>query len=116
MREPIKDKGRLEHILQAIDTILESTKDVSYEQFCKDKVLYGAIVYYTMIVGECAYMLSQEFKVLHPETPWADIAGMRHHLVHGYYQVNKQDVWDAISCDLLSLRQQVTKYLQEELS
>lgn len=113
MREPIKDKGRLEHIIQAIDTIFESTEGVEYEQFCENKVLYGAVVYYTMIVGECAYMLSTEFKESHAETPWADITGMRHHLVHGYYQVNKKDVWDAITNDLKPLREQVRACLDE---
>lgn len=113
MREPIRDKGRLEHIIQAINTIFESIENISYNEFCQDKVLYGAVVYYTMIVGECAYMLSTEFKNTHPETPWADIAGMRHHLVHGYYQVNRQDVWDAVTHDLLPLKEQVEKYLSE---
>lgn len=113
MREPIRDKGRLEHIIQAINTIFESIANISYNEFCQDKVLYGAVVYYTMIVGECAYMLSTEFKNTHPETPWADIAGMRHHLVHGYYQVNRQDVWDAVTHDLLPLKEQVEKYLSE---
>lgn len=114
MREPLRDKGRLEHILQAIDTIFESTKGVSYEDFVSNKILYGAVVYYTMIIGECAYMLSPEFKVSHPETPWSDIAGMRHHLVHGYYQVNKRDVWDAITQDLNPLKMQVEMYLKEK--
>lgn len=103
-------------MVQAIDTVIESTKDATYEAFCNDKVLYGAIVYYTMIVGECAYMLSNEFKVAHPATPWSDIAGMRHHLVHGYYQVSKRDVWDAISNDLQPLREQVMQYITEMLT
>lgn len=113
MREPIRDKGRLEHIIQAIDTITESVKGVSYEDFCQNKILYGAVVYYTMIIGECAYMLSLEFKQNHLDTPWTDIAGMRHHLVHGYYQVNKRDVWDVIENDLQPLRFQIGSYLKE---
>lgn len=113
MREPLKDYGRLLHIIQAIDTVFESTEGTTYDDFCNNKVLYGAVVYYTMIVGECAYMLSHEFKEAHPEVPWADIAGMRHHLVHGYYQVSKHDVWDAISNDLAPLREQVMQYISE---
>lgn len=114
MREPIRDKGRLEHILQAINTIQETTASVTYEAFCNDKILYGAMVYYTMIIGECAYMLSPEFKETHPETPWADIAGMRHHLVHGYYQVNKRDVWDVIENDLQTLKEQIKNYIAND--
>ena len=46
MREPLKDKSRLEHILVAIDTILEKSKDLTYESLVADKIVFGGIVYY----------------------------------------------------------------------
>ena len=59
MREPLKDKNRLEHIISAIDIILERAEKMTLEELTADKMLYGGIVYHTMIIGEAAYKLSQ---------------------------------------------------------
>ena len=83
MREPLRDKERILHILQSIELIQEHTAGVPFETFATNKMLYGGVVYYTMIIGEAAYKLSRAFIAKHPETPWQSIADMRHHLVHG---------------------------------
>ena len=70
-------------MLDAIDTIMQRTSGMTLEDLVADKVLFGGIVYYTMIIGEAAYKLSKEFISTHQEMPWQDIADMRHHLVHG---------------------------------
>ena len=62
MREPLKDRNRLDHILNAIDTILEKAKGLTFEGLTSDKILFGGIVYYTMVIGEAAYHLSKPFK------------------------------------------------------
>ena len=113
MREPLKDRNRLEHMLDAIDTIMQRTSGMTHEDLIADKVLFGGIVYYTMIIGEAAYKLSKEFTSTHSDIPWQDIADMRHHLVHGYYQVDSQIVWAVIQSDLIPLREQIQKYLTE---
>lgn len=58
MKERIKDKNRLQHIIESIDTILQRTEGLSYEDFSSDKMLFGGIVYYTLIIGEAAYKLT----------------------------------------------------------
>ena len=113
MREPLKDKNRLEHMLEAIDTILHRTSSVTFEELTSDKLLFGGVVYFTMIIGEAAYKLSKEFIAIHTEVPWQDIADMRHHLVHGYYQVDSTIIWSVIQNDLKPLRTQIEKYLTE---
>ena len=113
MREPLKDKNRLEHMISAIDTILERTNGLSYDDFVSDKILFGGIVYHTMIIGEAAYKLSEAFVSAHPQVPWRDIADMRHHLVHGYYQVDPEIVWSVIQNDLLPLHEHVVGYINE---
>jgi uncharacterized protein with HEPN domain len=111
MRERLKDKNRLEHIQNAIDTILERVEGMDYETFKSDKILYGGIVYYTMIIGEAAYKLSPQFVQSYPEVMWQDIADMRHHLVHGYYQVDSSIVWAVVQHDLKPLRHQIDHLL-----
>lgn len=113
MREPLRDRTRLIHIQQAIDTILERTNGMTYENLVADKIQLGGIIYYTMIIGEAAYKLSLAFKKAFTDTDWDVIANMRHHLVHGYYQVNALDVWSVIQNDLLPLREQVSRYLSD---
>ena len=109
MREPIRDKGRLSHIIDAIDTILERTKEMTYEDLIADKIIFGGIVYYTMIIGEASYKLSRLFKDTFTDTDWDVIANMRHHIVHGYYQVNPTDIWYVIQNDLQPLKERVEK-------
>jgi uncharacterized protein with HEPN domain len=106
MREPLRDKSRLLHIQDAIKTILERAEGLTFEDLTKDKIVFGGIVYYTMIIGEAAYKLSRDFVATYKQVDWDVIANMRHHLVHGYYQVNAQDVWDVIQADLKPLQEQ----------
>ena len=113
MREPVKDKGRLEHMLAAIDIILQRTSGMTLEDLDADKVVYGGIAYYTMIISEAAYMLSPDFKDSHRSTPWRHIEGMRHHIVHGYFQVRKDLLWNVIDNDLVPLKEQIKQYLTE---
>lgn len=113
MREPLRDRSRLDHILNAIDIILDKSKGLTYESMTSDKILFGGIVYYTMVIGEAAYYLSKPFKEKYNETNWMQITKMRHNLVHGYYQVDPDVVWSVIQDDLVPLREQVTRYIAE---
>lgn len=113
MREPVKDLGRLRHILVSINYVLEFTKDVDFGEFCRNKILYFAVIKNIEIVGEASYMLSREFKEAHPDTPWKAMAGMRHYIVHGYYQVDDKIVWEVATKDFLPLHKQILEYLKE---
>ena len=113
MREPLKDRNRLEHIVSAIDIILDRVSGLTLDDVIADRMLFGGIVYHTMIIGEAAYKLTKEFVESHPDTPWQKIADMRHHLVHGYYQVDANIIWLVIQNNLRPLREQVVRYVTE---
>ncbi|MBQ8126882.1 MAG: DUF86 domain-containing protein [Prevotella sp.] len=85
---------------------------LSYEELTSDKLLFGGVVYYTMVIGEAAYKLSRPFVARYQDVEWDVIANMRHHLVHGYYQVNAKDVWDVLQNDLTPLREQIAHLLE----
>ena len=114
MREAIKDINRLAHMLDAIKVIQDRTSGMTLDSLMEDKIVYGGIVYYTMIFGEAAYMLAKEFKDAHPATPWRQIEGMRHHIVHGYFQVREDMLWNVIQKDLQPLKEQLLKYMDEK--
>lgn len=113
MREQIKDKQRLEHILHAIDIINEGMKQFDWEQIKTSPIIYFGFVKEVEIIGEATYMLSKEFKQAHSGVPWNKIEGMRHVLVHGYYAINPNHLKIVISDDLPKLRLQINDYLQE---
>ena len=78
MREVVKDKGRIEHMMSAIDNVEEFTKGVTLDEFVESKVLFYAVVKNIEIIGEATYMLTNDFKQTHHTIPWQLIEKMRH--------------------------------------
>ena len=113
MREPAKDKGRLDHILECINNIFEFAEGKTFEQIEGDKMCYFAIVYQLVIIGEAANMLTKEFREARSQTPWREIVSMRNFIVHGYNVVDKNEVWSVIQGDLVPLKQQIEEYIEE---
>lgn len=113
MREPVRDRDRLEHIVEAIDRILGNTGLKSRDELEVDNLRYYGIVKSIEIIGEAAYKLTRSFCREHAETPWEFIAKMRHVLVHDYYQIDPDAVWKVIQEDLPLLREQVSRYLSD---
>lgn len=113
MRESLKDPLRLEHIRDAIDRLMAADANKSFDLLDDKNIEYFGMVKLLEIIGEASYKLSIEFKESHPNTPWKYITGMRHVLVHGYSQINKNDVIKTIRRDLPKLRDQIIDYLSE---
>lgn len=111
MREPLKDKGRLEHILAAIHRLEKYTAGKTLADIRHDDMMYYAVVKNVEIIGEAAYMLTKEFTDTHTDTPWRYIVKMRHILVHGYYQVDPAEIWSVLENDLPKLKAQIESYL-----
>ena len=115
MREPIKDKIRLEHIIQAIDALLEGRKQYSFEQAVNVPILFYGFVKHVEIIGEAVYMLSKPFKSSHEEVEWQVIENMRHILVHGYYQIRPQQLWDTVETDIEPLKSIIKDLYEKEV-
>ena len=114
MRERIRDKERLEHIIFAIDNLIDGSKRYTVEQAEKDSIIFYGFVKQVEIIGEATYKLTKEFRAAHPEVEWDVIEGMRHVLVHGYYAITPHKVWRVINNDLPLLRPQIDQYIKEE--
>lgn len=113
MNENVRDIERLRHILEQIDALSAATITLSLEHIDDDKVRYYGLVKMTEIIGEAAYKLSEKFITSHTEVPWKVIKGMRHYLVHEYYQISKEGLWETITVDLPSIRPFIVKYIDE---
>lgn len=113
MREQLRDKERLEHILAAIDRVARYTKDKTFDDLLADDMMYYAVVKNIEMMGEAANMLTSEFQESHPETPWKMVKGMRNYIVHEYFQIDNAVVWDVVTNELSTLREQISRYLAE---
>ncbi len=113
MREPLKDRIRLEHIATAADNIARYTHNKTYEDLQADDMMCYAVVYNILAIGEAVYHLTKAYRAEHPDTPWDVIMRMRNILAHDYYKLKLQTVWEVVQHDLPPLREQVVRYLTE---
>lgn len=113
MREIIKDRGRIEHMLEMARNLQDAKSSHTYQEVLNDKILFFGLTKMTEIIGEAAYKLTHDFIVSHNELPWKQIIGMRHILVHGYFRITPEDLWDVIQNDIPSMIPILEKYLQD---
>lgn len=111
MKEFAKDKMRLEHIAEAIERLQTHAGNLSKAELRKDVLRYYGIVKNIEIIGEAARMLTDEFKSAHPEVQWRNIAGMRNFLVHEYFNVDEETVYEVIHAEIPVLKEQVIGFI-----
>jgi uncharacterized protein with HEPN domain len=88
------DKLLLEDILESIDSILEYTSDISIERFLADKKTKDAVVRNFEIIGEAANKLSKGMKESNQQIDWAGLIGFRNVIVHDYFGIDYDVVWN----------------------
>lgn len=113
MREAIKDRGRIEHMLEMARNLQEAKSYHTFEDILNDKILFYGLTKMTEIIGEAAYKLTHEFIDAHPAVLWKQIIGMRHILVHGYFKITPEDLWDVIQNDIPPMIPILEGYLKE---
>jgi uncharacterized protein with HEPN domain len=113
MRERVRDKGRLEDIVEHCINVTMLIEGYSLEELIADKRTYYAVMKNVEIVGEASYMLTKAFKEAHPNTPWKVVQGMRHVLVHDYANIVSETLYDTAINSIPELRKQVERYLDD---
>ena len=86
------------------------------DSFLKDEVLPAAVLHHLTVIGEAVSRLSDELRERHPEVPWRQIIAVRHRIVHAYFDLDWQILWDAATGDIPELRRQVLNILTTEFS
>ena len=112
MREKPRDLERILHIMEAIDDILEFAKNKTFDDFQSTKILKHAIYRNFTVIGEAANLLTKEYKEANNIIEWQKIIGMRHILVHGYYEADDKIVWQTVTNDLPKLRNMLKQNLE----
>ncbi len=100
MRNPAE---RLRDILEAIAAI-ERHQDDDKAGFERDELLQAWFLRHLQIIGEAARALPMEVRTLAPDIPWPKIIGMRNVLVHGYFDIDTDIVWQAVTNDVPDLK------------
>jgi uncharacterized protein with HEPN domain len=95
-----QDIVRLRHMLDAAKKIVEYTEPVQRADLDRDEKLALALVRLLEIVGEAAKAVSSDFRLNNPQIPWREIAGTRDRLIHGYYDIDFNVVWQIVSDDI----------------
>jgi uncharacterized protein with HEPN domain len=94
------DSIRLRHMLEAAKEAVCFSRNKTKEDFDNDRMLILSIIKSIEIIGEAASKVTKESQDMHPEIPWKDIVAMRNRLIHVYFDIDIDRVWDTISDDL----------------
>jgi len=112
-REDRDIKDYLNDILEVIEDIKNFTEGISYEELENDKKTLYAVIRCLEVLGEAVKKIPNVIKEKYPEIPWQEIAGMRDKLIHEYFGIDIEIVWDTIKADLPLLKEIVTKIIND---
>lgn len=103
----------LKHIQEETMFILQQTVRKSKEAVFEDAVLSRAIVRSLEIIGEASRKIDTSFKEKHPQVEWKKMAGTRDRLIHDYFGVDYDIIWDIIKSKLPTLQQNISELLKD---
>ncbi len=95
-----EDRIRVQHALDAARRAVSSTRDWRREDLDLQQLPTLGLIRLLEIIGEAASSVSAQTRAAHPGVPWVKMAGLRNRLIHGYFDINLDIVWDTIRSDL----------------
>jgi uncharacterized protein with HEPN domain len=107
------DVELLQDILESANRIQRYVGSSALAEFMANTLAQDAVVRNLSIIGEAVKNLSTEFRERHKEVEWAKIAGLRDRLVHDYFSLDWDILWDVVQTRIPRMRDQVAKVLDE---
>lgn len=107
------DYDFLRHILDEAMYLKEQSAGINYDTFIRDETLQRAFVRSLEVIGEASKKISKEFKNDHTEIDWRAMAGMRDKLIHDYFGVDYEIVWDVVKTEIPGLVNNCQQILQK---
>ncbi|HBR16503.1 MAG TPA: hypothetical protein DD725_02675 [Deltaproteobacteria bacterium] len=103
----------LKHILDEINFLLKETKGLAYKDFASNELLKRGCTRSIEVIGEAVKNISNELKEKHKDIDWKKITGMRDKVIHYYFGVNWNIVWDVIQKRIPELKPKIEKIVEE---
>lgn len=103
----------IEDILKAMNSSEEFVKGLNYEEFVKDTKTIYAVTRALEIIGEAAKKIPNETRENYPNIPWKKMAGMRDKIIHEYFGVRLELIWETIKKDIPRIKPEFEKILKD---
>jgi uncharacterized protein with HEPN domain len=98
------DSVYLHHIIDAFMQIEYYIDGISHEEFLSNKLLQDGVIRQLEVMGEAARNLSDDLRNEYPQVPWRQMIGLRNRMIHAYFNVNLQIIWEIVQGDLPDLK------------
>ena len=105
----------LEHVMDAIGKIEEYITGIDEAKFKSTSLIQDGVIRQIEIIGEALRNVSREFREKYSYLPWDDAIGMRDKLIHWYFGVDWEIVWDVVINEIPKLKEQVKKLIVEPI-
>lgn len=102
----------LKHILKEAEYLMAEAGDLTVTKLVADETRTRAFARSLEIIGEASKKLPAEFREAHPQTDWKAVAGMRDRLIHDYFGVDYEIVWDVVKNEIPKLKEQIEEILR----
>ena len=104
----------IQDIIESIEKVFSYTKGMTFDEFQNDSKTTDAVIRNFEIIGEAANQIPEIYKNLHPEIEWHKMISVRNRVIHDYFGVNYEIIWNIIDNHLLELKQQLEIILHKQ--
>ena len=106
----------LEDIINAIGKIENYTQNMDFHKFSKNEIVIDAVIRNFEVIGEATRNIPEDVKERYPKVEWKEVTGFRNVLIHDYFGIDVEAVWDTLQNNLQSFKEHILKVFKDQQS